>query len=266
MLTTVYFCLVTMREQSLTPTMEDYLEALFILGKELKAIRVKDIAKRMNVKLPTVTSMLNTLVRRGLVNHEKYEYVELTNKGLKIAREVDRYHRVLRSFLTDILQIDIEQADEEACKMEHAISPATLERLVEFMEFVEVCPRVGLEWLEYFKKYCRHGRKKDECLKHMKGFINEYSANLKKLEKEGRSKMITERPLSALSPGEKGRISKVTGAGSVRQRTLDMGVVPGAIVEIERVAPLGDPVEVKIKGYHLSLRKEEVSNVYIEEL
>ncbi len=170
-----------MAEQLLTPTMEDYLEALFVLGEELKVVRVKDIAKRMQVKLPTVTSMISTLVRRGLVNHEKYEYVELTDKGLKIAREVDRYHRILRTFLTDILHVDEKQADEDACKMEHAISPATLERFVEFMEFVEVCPRGGAGWLEYFNKYCREGRKnKEECLRHMAEFIKEFSATLEK--------------------------------------------------------------------------------------
>ena len=43
-----------------------------------------------------------------------------------------------------------------------------------------------------------------------------------------------------------------------------MGVIPGAEVEVERVAPLGDPIEIKIKGYHLSLRKEEAANIYVE--
>jgi DtxR family Mn-dependent transcriptional regulator len=162
--------------ESITPTMEDYLEALFLLEKELKAVRVKDIAKRMGVKLPTVTSMLNTLARRGLVNHEKYEYVELTDKGSEIAEEVDRYHRVLRSFLTDVLHVDEKQADEEACKMEHAISADTLDRFVKFMEFIEVCPRGGVGWLEYFNKYCSEGRKdKKECLKHMKEFMDEFA-------------------------------------------------------------------------------------------
>jgi len=65
---------------------------------------------------------------------------------------------------------------------------------------------------------------------------------------------------------EKGRITKVGGDRALRRRILDMGVVPNAEVEIERMAPLGDPVEIKIKGYHLSLRKGEAANIYVEVL
>ena len=71
-------------EKPLTPTMEDYLEAIFDLEKSKKFVRVKDIAKRMNVKMPTVTSMLKTLGGKNLVNYRKYEYVELTADGTGI--------------------------------------------------------------------------------------------------------------------------------------------------------------------------------------
>ena len=73
------------------------------------------------------------------------------------------------------------------------------------------------------------------------------------------------RPLKELKPGEKGKVVRVLGPGPFRRRILDMGVVPGAEIEMERVAPLGDPIEVKIKGYHLSLRKNEAANIHIEE-
>ncbi len=72
------------------------------------------------------------------------------------------------------------------------------------------------------------------------------------------------KPLSDLKPGEGGVISKVGGSGQTHRRILDMGVVPRAVIEVVRVAPLGDPIEVKIKGYHLSLRKEEAANIYVE--
>jgi len=75
---------------------------------------------------------------------------------------------------------------------------------------------------------------------------------------------MTMKALTELKPGEKGRIIKVGGGGALRRRSLDMGVIPGAEVEVERVAPLGDPIEIKIKGYHLSLRKEEAANIYVE--
>ena len=75
---------------------------------------------------------------------------------------------------------------------------------------------------------------------------------------------MANKSLKELKPGEKGRITKVSGAGTVRRRIMDMGVVAGAEVELERMAPLGDPVEVKVKGYHLSLRKEEAANIFVE--
>ena len=75
---------------------------------------------------------------------------------------------------------------------------------------------------------------------------------------------MNERILRELKPGEKGKIIKITGEGSTYRRILDMGIVKGAEIEIERVAPLGDPIEVKIKGYHLSLRKDEAANIFVE--
>jgi len=75
--------------------------------------------------------------------------------------------------------------------------------------------------------------------------------------------MVTKR-LSELEPKEKGNIIKVGGKGSIRRRILDMGVVSGASVEVERAAPLGDPIEIRVKGYYLTLRKEEAENILVE--
>ncbi|MEA3336796.1 MAG: ferrous iron transport protein A [Chloroflexota bacterium] len=72
--------------------------------------------------------------------------------------------------------------------------------------------------------------------------------------------------LNELNPCERGTICKVNGTGALRRRLLDMGVVPGAEIEVIRVAPLGDPVEYKVKGYRLSLRRSEAANVLVEEL
>ena len=70
--------------------------------------------------------------------------------------------------------------------------------------------------------------------------------------------------LNELEPKEKGRIVRVGGRKGIRRRLLDMGVVSGAMVEVQRVAPLGDPVEVRVKGYELALRLEEAANIQIE--
>ena len=70
--------------------------------------------------------------------------------------------------------------------------------------------------------------------------------------------------LSELKPKEKGKIVKVGGKGSVHRRILDMGVVSGTVVEVQRVAPLGDPIEIRVRGYSLTLRKEEAKNIQVE--
>jgi DtxR family Mn-dependent transcriptional regulator len=168
----------------LTPTMEDYLEAIYNLSQEKRVVRVKDIAKRLGVKMPTVTSMLKTLGEKGMIDHEKYEYLELTGKGSDIGSEIDQRHQTLKTFLTDILKIDHDQADKDACKMEHAVSPATLESIVEFMAFIENCPRGGNDWLELFNEYRKHGAPRDKCLERMKRFAHEYDAKIKDMERE----------------------------------------------------------------------------------
>jgi ferrous iron transport protein A len=77
-------------------------------------------------------------------------------------------------------------------------------------------------------------------------------------------KFMNVKTLNQLKPGERATIVKVGGEGPVRRRILDMGVVTGADIEVVRVAPLGDPVEFRVKGYNLSLRKSEAQNVQVE--
>lgn len=71
--------------------------------------------------------------------------------------------------------------------------------------------------------------------------------------------------LSNLKPGEQGRILKLESTiGPIRRRLMDMGVIPGEMVKVEKVAPMGDPIEITVKGYSLSLRKGEARGIEIE--
>lgn len=158
--------------------MEDYLETIFDLEHEKKVIRVKDIAKRMDVKMPTVTSMLKSLNERGLVNYVKYEYVGLTKDGANVGREMRRRHNVLCKFLTDILKIDFETADAEACKMEHTLSSETLDSLTDFMEFIRTCPRTGESWLLRFQEFRLHRHRAEICMERTKKFSREFNERI----------------------------------------------------------------------------------------
>ena len=70
--------------------------------------------------------------------------------------------------------------------------------------------------------------------------------------------------LSDLLPGEKGIVKKVIGSSMIKRRIVDMGVVAGTIIEVQKFAPLGDPMEVKVRGFNLSLRKNEAEMIEIE--
>lgn len=70
--------------------------------------------------------------------------------------------------------------------------------------------------------------------------------------------------LSQLRPGDTGVVAKVRGGGSIQRRIVDMGVVSGTVIEVLKFAPLGDPVEVKVKGFNLSLRKAEAEFIEID--
>lgn len=72
------------------------------------------------------------------------------------------------------------------------------------------------------------------------------------------------KPLSEMKTGERGKINRITGSGGVHRRILDMGVIPGTAVEVERIAPMGDPIWIRLRGYQLSLRKEEAAKVNVE--
>jgi DtxR family transcriptional regulator, Mn-dependent transcriptional regulator len=126
-----------MLNEILSNNMEDYLEAISKLQREKNYVRVKDIAKEMMVKMPSVTGALKALTDRNLVRHEKYEYVELTEDGIKIADEIKRRHDLISKFLTHILKIDPEIAEKDACKIEHSVSPITVERLIKLVESMD---------------------------------------------------------------------------------------------------------------------------------
>ncbi|KAF0155991.1 MAG: ferrous iron transport protein A [Syntrophaceae bacterium] len=70
--------------------------------------------------------------------------------------------------------------------------------------------------------------------------------------------------LADLRPGQSGKILKINVAGALKRRLMDMGVVSGTNVSVEKVAPLGDPIEVRIKSYSLSLRRGEAKNIEVE--
>ena len=144
-------------ERKHSASMEDYLESILMLGEGKEAVRVSQMSKALGVKMPSVTSALTKLSREGLVEHKRYGRVQLTADGEKVAEDVFHRHEALRHFLTGILDIDPEIAVDDACKMEHSISPATQEKLAKFVEFVLRPPEGQPKWLKIFHHYLQQG-------------------------------------------------------------------------------------------------------------
>lgn len=152
-----------MAEAQLTPHMEQYLEIIGHLEDEKEVVRVRDIASEMGVTMPSVTAALKTLSDQHLVTHGRYEHVRLTKAGRAAARQVQRRHDVLFEFLTDVLRVPASKAGRDACEMEHFVSSTTLERLIEFVEFVKACPQGGQYCLKGFDHYLIHGERPRSC-------------------------------------------------------------------------------------------------------
>ncbi|RLF91335.1 DtxR family transcriptional regulator [Thermococci archaeon] len=197
-----------------THRLEDYLKAIFLLTLGGRVTRVKEISEALGVSRSTVTSALRTLSEKGLVKHEHYGYVELTPRGAELARALYERNKLLHVFLREILGVNEEVAERDACSMEHHLSAETLEKIKELV-------------VEAMRK--------------------------------------DNRRLSDLGPGEEGKVLRIVGHPIIKKKLLGMGITPGVKIRVERVAPLGDPIEVKAGGTLLSLRKEEADCIWVDQ-
>jgi DtxR family Mn-dependent transcriptional regulator len=127
----------------LSPTKEDYLKILFELGGKTLQISNKEIANRLNISPPTVTEMMNSLVKVGWVVYTPYKGSMLTEDGTKYAKKLIRKHRLWEVFLVEKLDIDINEVHREAELLEHATSGIVADRLERFLEYPEYCPHGG---------------------------------------------------------------------------------------------------------------------------
>jgi DtxR family Mn-dependent transcriptional regulator len=143
--------------------MEDYLEAIAKLGEGRKVVKVKQVSQMLGVKMPSVTSALKKLSEQELVEHERYGRIKLTAAGDESARAIISRHEALTRFFAQALGIDQETAEADACKIEHVISPLSMERLTKFVEFMEACPLTMADFSGRYEYYLGHGELPQEC-------------------------------------------------------------------------------------------------------
>ncbi len=120
----------------LSASLEDYLEAIWALCQAEGHAHVTGIAARLNLSKPSVHRAMAQLRDAGMALQEPYGQITLTEEGRRRAEGVARRHLLIKNFLHNILGIDEDTADREACEMEHAISRETADRLADYMNSV----------------------------------------------------------------------------------------------------------------------------------
>lgn len=208
-------------EEQVTNSVEEYLETIYRLQqKEGGGAKTNDMVKSLKVVPGTVTNTIERLEKEGYVEHEPYRGVRLTEKGLRIALQVVRRHRLSERLLTDILHVDWGKAHEAACKIEHGIAD---EEIIENIEKVLGNP-----------KTCPHGNP----IPGKEGSL---------IEEEGKGKEST--PLVSLDVSEGGIISGVPDEDAkTLQHLSKLGLVPGIFIEVVRKEPTEGLITIKLAG------------------
>jgi DtxR family Mn-dependent transcriptional regulator len=148
----------------LTSHLEDYLEAILFISQETGEAHASLVADKMGVTRASVTGALRALAERGLITYQPYQPVTLTEPGRKAAQDCADRHEFLHRFFRDQLGMEDREAEEVACKVEHAANSTVLARLAEFSRFLADCREVELSWAEDGRLHCTREPRTDGCL------------------------------------------------------------------------------------------------------
>jgi DtxR family Mn-dependent transcriptional regulator len=227
----------------LSESQENYVEAIFRLMENREAVRPKDISGAFGISAAAVTAALKSLAEKGLVNYAPHDFVTLTPEGRARAKEVLGRHRLLRRFLIAVLGTPPQEAEEVACRMEHVVTPAVFERFTQFLHFVETQKAGKGAVIEQFKQFLNSG---------------EAAGAQDALELSS--------SLADLRLGKRARIEEIGCAKAVARRLWQLGLTQGAVVTLERVAPFGDPITVRVRGGLVSLTKAQAQKIRIQRI
>lgn len=224
--------------KSLSASLEDYLQAIFWTVAAKGAARAKDIAKQLEVKASSVTGALQVLAEKKFVHYQPYEAITLTNQGFDEAARVAQRHFFVREFFVRVLGLNEAIAEKEACSIEHYLGDDVTERLVTLMEFIKIRPEVDNGISQLLLERCPD---------------------------TDTAALVRRTPVTVadLRSGQKAVIVAVRSTGAVARRLVDMGLGRGALIEVEGIAPAGDPVRVRIRGYCLALRRSEAAAISV---
>ena len=214
-----------------TPIVEEYLEAIYKLQAGGRPLGTTELGKELKVSAASASEMTDRLVDRGLAAKEKDHGITLTRRGQKAALELIRKHRISERFLVDVLGMDWKDVHDEACRLEHAISPEVESRMEKLLGNPVTCP---------------HGHPIQDRL--------------------GRTAEEPVRKLSGLKRNQAGTIAKVAEERrSLLEYLATLGMMPGSDVKVEQVAPFDGPLLVQVKGATYALGREIAEKIWVRE-
>lgn len=119
--------------EELSKSQEDYIETVYLISRQNSEVRVSDIAAKLKVAKSSVHIALHSLADKNYITHEKYGTVYLTEQGLSIAEKIYARHIQLKAFFENILRLDAETAERDACAAEHVLSGAAVKAMTELV-------------------------------------------------------------------------------------------------------------------------------------
>jgi DtxR family Mn-dependent transcriptional regulator len=214
-----------------SPIVEEYLEAIYKLHEEGKKLGTTQLGHELSVSAASATEMMDRLVEKGLAEKSREAGISLTRKGRRAALELIRKHRISERFLVDVLGMDWKDVHEEACKLEHVISPEVESRMEVLLANPATCP---------------HGHPIPD--------------------RQGRIVEEPVRRLSSLKRDEGGVIAKIAEEKhDLLEYLATLGMMPRESVLVEQVAPFEGPLLVRVNGASYALGREIADKIWVKE-
>jgi DtxR family Mn-dependent transcriptional regulator len=228
---------------------QDYLKTVYSLTKNGDLVSTTEISQKLDVAPASVTEMLKKLAEEDYIKYEPYKGSALTEKGLFEAQKITRKHRLLETFLSDVLHIGKDKVHTQACEMEHALSDEAEESLCRLLKHPDTCSDDGktIPACDLPFTSC------EEC-------ISLHAQGLEEVGKR-RENLVA---LSELKSGQAGKIQFIRGGHNVLQRLLDMGLTPSTRITLVKAAPFEGPIEVSVRGSKLAIGRGIASKVFVE--
>ncbi len=217
---------------ALTGPVEDYLKAIYALGRGTGAVATNDIAQRLLIAPASVSGMVRRLADQGLLSYERYRGVKLTDRGRRAALRTLRRHRIIESYLSKALSYPWDRVHAEAERLEHAASDELVDRMASAIGEPNVDP---------------HGAP----IPSREGLVDETEYF----------------PLAELGAGLGVRVVRVSDGDPEMLRYLaEIGIVPGVELLIVSKAPFSGPITLRIGAALQSIGPSLAAQVFVEPL